>query len=112
MAIQHNACTPFFRSGEIDRLFTDEVLKSYAKGRYYNQKPLNNQDAWDDLVNNLFTSLIVNLDFLRTDRQREEEKKEILNDIRGTSRRVKIIEDWLYFHPEEQARILAFPQSA
>jgi hypothetical protein len=112
IAIKNGTVKPFFCKEEIDQLFTDQVLKYYARGRYYHDRPLNDQAGWNDLINNLVSVLHSNQFFLKEGRLSDEELTETHRDIRQMTHRLKIIEDWLYFHPEEQERILAFPQSA
>ncbi|MFH1683813.1 MAG: hypothetical protein ABIA67_02895, partial [Candidatus Margulisiibacteriota bacterium] len=96
-----------FKPESIDKLFEKEVLKAYASGRYFYEKKLDSRDNWRDLLINIFTAPVTELDYLRDPEalKTEQERIEIIKDINSGLRRLKIIEDWLYSHPEELQKL-------
>ncbi len=92
---------PHYNRQEIDKLFRDEILAKYANGRYLNRRQLNSLGAWNDLLNNLATITKTNRDLLRAFRNDPpEERLEATGNIQQGIIMFKIIEDYIYYHPE------------
>jgi len=106
--INDGRAKPFFKRDEIDQLFQEDVLKKYAEGRYSHSAPGTIAD-WNDLCNNIAAPAINNLVYLRSGRVTIDERREITRDIQVPFRRLKIIEDWFIYHPENLDKL--FPNS-
>lgn len=105
-AIKSGRHAPFFERGEIDRLFTDEVLKVFGGGRYHHTEKLDSIANWADLLGNTAAPAIANRNYLKKDKKADSsDRKEALRDLQNGLRRFKIIEDWIYYHPETQQQI-------
>lgn len=104
-ATRSGVAQPFFTGTEIDRLFRQEVTMPYANGRYLHPEKLETLDHWEDLVNNLATLPVINSHFLRDPELKAEERAEITAEFKKGLRQLKIIEDWIFYHPEEQEKI-------
>jgi CheY-like chemotaxis protein len=108
--IRSHSYKPFFDQSEIDKLFSDEVLKDYAAGRYYYQKKLDSLDNWGDLLNNIAGVVFSNLYFLKDtgggkDPGTRAERIDATRDNQFKLRQLKIIEDWIYFNRVTQSAI-------
>gem|GEM_PF-1877209 len=99
---------PFFDRGSIDRLFENDVLKVYAAGRYFYEKKLDSMSCWNDLLNNIGTVARSNRSYLRQPNEPIGEKKEAGKDIKFSQWQLKIVEDWIFYHPKEQQKIQRF----
>jgi len=103
-SIKSGISRPFFQRREIDRIFQEEVLRVYANGRYLDIE-LATLDHWEDLLNNLATLPVINCTFLKDPDFEAEERAEIIAAFKKGLRQLKIIEDWIHYHPEEQEKI-------
>jgi hypothetical protein len=99
---------PFFDRKSIDKLFENDVLKVYANGRYFYEKKLDSMACWNDLLNNIGTISRSNRDYLREPDEPISEKREAGKDIKHSQWQLKIIEDWIFYHPKEQQKIQRF----
>jgi hypothetical protein len=108
MHVLNSSITPAFAAEDIDRLFNANVLGEYGTGRYYaeNGDPRTTMDKpgrWADLLNNKIASVIGNISFTETSFKEGNVSphilEEVIADITGILAEIKIIEDWIHYHP-------------
>jgi hypothetical protein len=92
---------PFYKPAEIDRLFEKEILKKWDGGQHFDNK-LDSLLAWGDLVGNIAHFIIASRQVLIDYHSSlpANERTQIAKDARMSLIRIKIIEDWIYYHPE------------
>jgi hypothetical protein len=101
---------PHYKHSEIDKLFKEKVLAEYAMGRYLRERKLDSIDAWDDLLNNIATSAVTNRQSLRKWPNEPPAKRlDTAREIQKIIIKLKIIEDWIYYHPEAMRGIVHAP---
>lgn len=92
---------PHYNRAEIDKLFRDQVLAPYGSGRYLHERKLDSIGCWNDLLNNLATIAKSNRDYLRESRNDPpEDRLDAARDVQQGIIKLKIIEDYIYYHPE------------
>ena len=104
-SIRAGTFRPVFPEAKIDKLFKEKVLKAYANGRYLYHEKLDTLGNWNDLLNNIACAAVYNHDFLKEPEYGPEERQEIFTELKTTLKQIKIIEDWLFYHPEEQQKV-------
>ena len=112
-AIEGGRGAPFFAREEIDQLFEAAVLLEYAKGadghsRYHptTGKKLDNIAAWDDLINNKLWLINIRYYLISRKSTVRQDIGTHINRYQHGLRILKIIEDWLYWHPEVMRGVL------
>ncbi|MFH1361300.1 MAG: hypothetical protein ABIH69_01420 [bacterium] len=98
---------PSFSKKEAESLFNEDVLKQYGAGRYYHNKTkLATLEDWTDLINNIATPLLGNLQLLTLDGLEEINKVPSYVKIQKNTVRLKVVEDWLYYHKKIIPKII------
>jgi hypothetical protein len=97
---------PFFTREEANSSVREEVLNKYGEGRYADWKKLAAIGDWNDLINNTFDPIVTNLNAAKVTLELPLDP-DIVLDLQMAHRRLKLIEDWIYFNPDVQKAIRA-----
>jgi len=93
---------PFFDRAEIDQLMTSEVLSAHKFLNYQGKQTLD-LHAWSDLLNAFSQGALGSRELIGSGLGGYD-RDQLLNFQTGY-RRMKIMEDWIYYHPEVQQAI-------
>jgi len=97
---------PIFTKKEADSLFKDDILKNYGAGRYKTPSKLSDLDKWQDLINNIANALLSNTQFFADEKIPACHKLTLCETMQKSIARLKIVEDWIYYHQKSITKIL------
>jgi hypothetical protein len=107
-AIENHKFTPFFKQDVIDSLFQQEIMLDSCSGRALGKLRSDdfNLNHWRHLINNIGGTLGSSLSYIASaDKKNDPEVLEITKENQGIMRNLKIIEDWIFYHPEARQTI-------
>jgi CheY-like chemotaxis protein len=102
--IEKKTLVPFFEEKEIDNLVGTEILEKFSRGQYADWRKLATIADWNNLINTYFSVVVNNLAAAKVTLQSRLDKDTIFAFQMG-HRRLKLIEDWTYYHKDIQAAI-------
>jgi len=104
--IDQGRLKPFFDREEINNLMQEEILKVYGGGRYFKEQKLDNLNNWHDLLTNMISSILSNREFIQWfGSDYDPEKLAALKDLQHGHRKLKIIEDWIFYNRDIQQTV-------